>query len=515
MSSATSAEPGSQGPYPARMANKQPSKPNQKRAAGGAPAAPTPGQIRVHQIKQRVAPLLQASQFELAAALLEEVLPLDRRDPIMHKMLGFAYANMQMIDKGLVHLRRAVDLGVSDSETAVCLAGLYRDLGDTKGALRVVDGVLSGTPSDPKALRFKAWVLRSMGDSEGALDLIDRAQSAGAWSPELSITRAEILRKFKRYGEAVDELNAMLDDPRCRGGARRDCLFALGLTCDAMGEYDRAFEAIERANGMMEDKPLIPFDEFAAMWNKPDIDALPEAGPVPGVPDEKPIFVVGMPRSGTTLTEQILAAHSKISTVGESNAITTMLRDKFPKQLGGDVLGKIARDYFERIGAGKHRKADRIVDKMPENYYFLPAIRKALPRASVVHCTRDARDTCLSCFFQNFGERLPWTRRQETCARQYVIYRQIMDHWAEVLDLKIHESNYERLTSDPKPNVEQLLSHVGMPWDDACLAHHKQKSNVQTASVDQVRNPIYTTSQEKWRKYEKHLGPMLEILEGY
>ncbi|USN99082.1 MAG: sulfotransferase [Phycisphaeraceae bacterium] len=480
--------------------------------AGQLPSTPTPAQIKVHQIKLRAAPLLDGGQFDLAIALLEEVLPLDRRDGIVHKMLGFAYSNVQNTTKAGIHLRRAVELGVTDAETMTCLAGILRDTGDTRGSLRLIDKVLDSSPGETRALNFKARMLRSMGDAEAALDLLNRARDAGVWHAELAIMRAEIHRKFKRLEDGLGIIDELLADPRCPDHNRRDALYERGHTLDAMKDYDAAFDAFSRANAMLpEPKGVIPIDEFREIWSAEAITQIPAVGDA----SDRPVFVVGMPRSGTTLTEQILASHPRIGTVGESNALTLMLHDKLPTHLDADFLKKVAGVYLEKTAPSRAGKFARIVDKMPENYYYVAVISRSLPNASIIHCVRDARDTCLSCFFQNFGTRLGWTARLESCAKQYAFYRQIMDHWRQTVDKPILDSCYERLTSDPRPNVENLLSHVGMPFDEACMAHHKQKANVQTASVDQVRKPIYTSSQERWKRYEKHLGPMLEILEGY
>ena len=479
--------------------------------AGPTPSMPTPAQIKVLQIKNRVAPLLDSGQFELARTLLEEVLPLGRRDAVLHKMLGFAYANLQNTDRAGLHLKRAIELGVRDTDTHICLAGVCRDNGDTMAALRVVNTLLAGLPNDPKAINFKARMLRSMGDTDGALDLLESAREAGAWHANLSILRAEILRKFKRFDQALGEVRDLLDSPRLRENNRRDALFESGHIYDAMGDYDRAFDAFSRGNAMLDDTDLIPADEFREVWSREALEGIPRGEET----SDLPVFVVGMPRSGTTLTEQILASHPKIATLGESNALTAMLHDKRPPHFDAEAVRAVAEGYFERTNLRRLGKVSRVVDKMPENYYYLGVIARALPNASIIHCTRDARDICLSCFFQNFGTRLSWTRRITTCAKQFVIYRTIMDHWAEVLDEPVLENNYERLTSDPRPHVEAMLDHISVPFDEKCMAHHKQKANVQTASVDQVRNPIYTSSQQRWKRYEKHLGPMMEILEGY
>ncbi|MCA9299459.1 MAG: sulfotransferase, partial [Phycisphaerales bacterium] len=354
-------------------------------------------------------------------------------------MLGLGYANLQRTDKARRHLRRAMELGVRDADTVLGLAGVLRELGDLKGAVRVVDDVLALDPKQPKALRFKAWALRSLDKSDAALALLDGAIADGVWSPEISVMRSELLRQFRRFAESVEESNRLLDQPGLPSEMRRDGLHTLGLTYDAMGEYDLAFDAIARANAMLDDKEVLPIESFRKAWPKEVIDEIPESGET----SRKPVFVIGMPRSGTTLTERILAAHPRVASVGESNAMTTLMRDRVAVDMTADAVRRVAEGYLDRMGMAKFDKVSRVVDKMPENYFFVPAILKALPGASIIHCTRDARDTCLSYFFQNFGGLQPWSRRITTAAKRYVQYRQLMEYWDEVLGPDILEDNYE------------------------------------------------------------------------
>ena len=491
--------------------------PRQNRSRRPIDAAPTPAQIKIHQIKTRVAPLLLAGQHELAASLLEEVLPLDRRDPMLHKMLGGAYLGVQNTPKAILHLRRAAELGLEEPETLLSLASAYKETGDIRGSLRVVERVLNTMPEDARAVRFKAFLLRTLGESEKALDWIDAMREKMGAHPETTILRAQLLVRFKRFDEAERELTGLLDDESLLENHRRDALFDLGTLYDKTQRYDEAFDAIDRANRMLPETEVITPDQFRERWTPEAIAAIPTGTETA----DRPVFVVGMPRSGTTLTEQIIATHPNAATVGESPWMNNLCRGLLPEHLSSDRLDEIAATYLretdtllQRLGGNrKSKKAPptlRVVDKMPENYYFLPMIARSLPGAAIIHCTRDPRDTGLSCFFQNFGTRLGWTRRLKTIAQQIGLYHAAMEIWREHLGVEILESNYESLTGDPRPRVEAMLHHVGLPFDEACMAHHRNKATVQTASVDQVRNPIYTSSQQRWKHYEKYLGPLIE-----
>ena len=470
----------------------------------------------------------------MAIGLLEDVLPLDRRDGMLHKMLGAAYAGIQNTQKATLHLKRAAELGYDDPDTLLSLASIHKDTGDTRGSLRIVEKLIAREPNEPRASRFKAFLLRSMGEAQKALDWIDASREKLGVHPETTILRAELLTRFKRHEEAERALSALEADASILDGYRRDANFALGKVFDETARYDEAFEAIRKANHMLDRTEVVAPDLFRARWTVEAIAGIPTPAPTEAPASARPVFIIGMPRSGTTLTEQILAAHPEVESVGESGALNTLCRDLTPAHLTEETLTTVAETYLAETdpaapasapvnGKGKAkgksstrhkkpRRPSRVIDKMPENYYFVQIIARALPNARVVHCTRDLRDVALSCFFQNFGSRLAWTRRLETHADQNRLYRSEMALSSETHATEILESNYETLTSDPRPNVEAMLAHIGLPFDETCMAHHKQKSTVHTASVDQVRNPIYTSSQQRWRRYEQHLAPLIDAI---
>ena len=172
----------------------------------------------------------------------------------------------------------------------------------------------------------------------------------------------------------------------------------------------------------------------------------------------------------------------------------------------------MGRDYVRRIAA-LDANAERIVDKMPSNFLRIGLISLILPNARIIHCRRDPADTCLSCYKQLFGRGQSFSYDLQDIGRHYKLYLELMDHWRSVLPGRVYDVDYESLVAEPEDQIRRLLDHCGMPWDPACLRFHADRSPVHTASASQVRRPIYKSSIARWRRYERHLEPLLEILD--
>jgi hypothetical protein len=239
--------------------------------------------------------------------------------------------------------------------------------------------------------------------------------------------------------------------------------------------------------------------------------------------DESPVFIVGTPRSGTSLTEQILAWHGGVAAAGELDDIPRALRELAGGPLGTDdfvaPLGSLDRDTLEAI-AGRYLEAlpgrapgiVRITDKMPYNFLHLGFIAQLFPRARIVHCRREPLDSCLSCFFQRFSRGNLQTYRLEHLGAYWRQYARLMAHWHAVLDLPILDLDYEALVADIEGQSRLLVAFLGLEWDPRCLRFHESRRIVNTASFDQVREPVYSRSVGRWRHYAAHLGPLRAAL---
>jgi len=301
--------------------------------------------------------------------------------------------------------------------------------------------------------------------------------------------------------------------------------YAMGKEFEDQQQWDEAFEAFSK--GAAAKRSIEQFDEqteidtfdfltenFSEQW-------LNEGSS--GNPDTSPIFVLGQPRTGTTLIERIITSHSEVHSAGELQQFklavrrlsNTTIKKPFSRELFDaakplDYL-KVGNMYMQTIGRMRGNTA-RFVDKLPQNYLMIPLILKALPNAKIVHLVRDPMDACFSSFKQLFADAYQHSYEQEEMARHHVRYRKLMQVWRERFPGRFFDISYEDTARDIEPNAHALLEYLELPWQDECLNFHKQDSAVNTASAVQVREPAHTRSIGRWLRYEKHLQPMLNIL---
>jgi hypothetical protein len=303
--------------------------------------------------------------------------------------------------------------------------------------------------------------------------------------------------------------------------------FALAKAFEDIGDYPRAFGYLQTGNDLRSaeshydiesDRQLIQsiIDVFSS-------DAISGVKIDAGESD-RPIFIVGMPRSGTSLVEKILASHSDVHGAGELDYIFSLGTRLFLKE-SADYLFKsldsypasrfetMGRTYLEQINV-LNSQAPRITDKMPFNMMMVGLIKIALPNAKIIHCVRDAKDTCLSIFKQNFTTgNYRFAYNLKTVAQFHNQYRMLMQHWHEVMPGEIYDISYESLTRNPEHEIRALLSACDLDFQQSCVNFEKSDAIVKTASAFQVRQPMYTSSVKLWESYREFLGPMLDELE--
>jgi tetratricopeptide (TPR) repeat protein len=324
----------------------------------------------------------------------------------------------------------------------------------------------------------------------------------------------------------------VIEDQLAKGGASQvnRCYlhFTAAKAYDDIGDYDRAMAHFHKGNAAKNAK----YDPEAQSEKSRRITASFTPGRFAalagtGLADERMVFVVGMPRSGTTLVEQIIASHPRAHGAGElyfmesaiASLVVQIASEAAKSPEGGEKtsLQVPATRYLQDVMAHTANQdmpanTERIVDKMPANYHHLGWIRLMFPKAKIIHCRRDPRDTCLSCYFQNFKIRNDFAFDLPNLGFHYRHYQALMRHWRDILGIEMLEVDYERLVAEPEPAMREIIAYCGLPWDDACLEFHKTKRPVLTASFWQVRQPLYQGSTGRWRHYEQHLGPMLEAL---
>jgi hypothetical protein len=303
--------------------------------------------------------------------------------------------------------------------------------------------------------------------------------------------------------------------------------FALGKAYADLKDHRRSFEHLLAGNAAK--RATIGYDERAAFALFDRIEAtftreLMQAKAGGCDPSNMPIFIIGMPRSGTTLVEQIIANHPAVYGAGElqtfNNVLLTVRGPDGNSVPYPDFVPALDTDALRLIGAAylaEVRKlapgGKRITDKMPSNYYFAGLIKLALPNASIIHTLRDPVDTCISCFSKLFSAEQNHTYDLGELGRYYKRYERLMAHWRRVLPAgSILEVRYEDVVADLEKEGRRIVAHCGLSWHDDCLSFHKTDRPVRTASATQVRQPIYNSAVGRWRVYEQHLGPLLDAL---
>jgi hypothetical protein len=334
-------------------------------------------------------------------------------------------------------------------------------------------------------------------------------------------------------GKLPDADRALLEDrladPKLGKGYRARLLFGLAHVLDARDDFAGAARCLREANALTRElshgrRDYVPADHVRfvdGLMNAFDRDFFTRTTGA-GLDSRRPVFIFGLPRSGTTLVEQVLASHPRIHGAGELRFARQAL-DSIPETLG---RSEAPLEYVKHLGADiqalaeRHLKAlrhldggraERIVDKMPDNYLYLGLLASMFPNAVFIHCRRDLRDVAVSCWMTDFRN-IRWANDPEHIASRFVQYRRLMDHWQTVLPTTIHEVRYEDTVTDLEGVARRLLAACGQEWDPACLEFHRTQRPVRTASVTQVRQPVYQRSLARWKHYENELAELFAAL---
>ncbi len=395
-------------------------------------------------------------------------------------------------------------------------------------AIVLCQKALAVQPDFPWAMSALGVGLVVTGDIEGAVAISRRAVALAPDRPEICYNLTQFA-KVRRGDQVLDALETMLP------GAssllpREQCWlhFALAKAYDDIGEQDRGFAHLLEGNAAKrrqieynEAKAFVLMDRMREVFTAERLAARRDIGDPPGLP----VFIVGMPRSGTTLVEQVLASHKAVFGAGERSELPQAVERlerrvgevPFPESvwtLPAEELRQVGTDYVAALQA-LAPDATRITDKMPINFWYAGLIHLILPNARIIHVIRDPVDTCLSCFSKLFAGEVRFTYDLGELGRYYRAYQRLMAHWRAVLPAHVLlEVHYETLVKDFAEEARRIVAHCGLPWDDACLEFHKTPRPVQTASVLQVRRPLYHSSVGRWRPDAGLLQPLLEALQA-
>ncbi len=469
--------------------------------------------------------LQRLGRFEDAVSHYQRAIELKADIPDAHANLGRALGALGRWQEALPHVQQAVRLAPNAANAHHGLGFTLWNLERDPEALASFDKALSLDPRHVEAAMARGVLLYELGRQEEA-----RAQLAHVIALSPSRTAAYLhLSEAKRFAPGDADIAAMERLlPRVANQPLQEQVnlhFALAKAYGDTGEQARAFQHLKQGNALK--RRGLDYDEAATLQSYPRIARKFTAALIAqkaghGNPSERPIFIVGMPRSGSTLIEQILASHPRVHGAGERKdfreaivAVDEQQYENYPDlvaTLTPEQLGAIASRYLASMGAGAG-DTDRFVDKMLGNFVYVGLIHMALPRARIIHARRDPVDTCLSCFSQHFRTSQKFAYDLGELGRFYRAYDRLMAHWQSVLPAgAMLEMQYEDMVADLEGQTRRMLDYCGLAWDDACLAFHETQRPVRTASGAQVREPLYKNSVGRWRAYEDDLGPLIEAL---
>jgi tetratricopeptide (TPR) repeat protein len=466
--------------------------------------------------------LHHAGRSKEAAAVIAQAIQLNGNVPDAHYNLAAVHLRLGRPDLALHSVERALALRADYPEAWLTRGVSQLKLGKLDQAEASFTKALAQRPGFAQAHNNLGSLKENKGEFGAAIANWQRAIDA---KPDY----AEAYRNLAQHKVSALRPSDLKQMEALAGAgtlAPKDLAFinfALFEARHAAKQHDAAFAHLNRANELMHAQ--VPFkveaersmvESVRAAFSKEVINE----GARRGSQSDKPIFIIGMPRSGTSLVEQIIASHPQVTGAGELIYMAEVARpfmpkaDSLPVWQWGDAgidLEQLADTYLahlDRIAP----EARHVTDKMPSNFYFAGLIGMILPRAKIMHVTRHPMATGFACYRRRFDVGHGFSYDLQSIGQFYGLYRSLMAHWHAVMPGQILDVSYEALVSDPEPAVRTMLAHCELDWDDACLRFHENRRTVKTASAMQVRQPIYTSSVESWKQYAAHLQPLANAL---
>lgn len=479
---------------------------------------------------QTAANLEQTGQFARARSMYRQLSAKHPGSAAVFAGIGRCSMAMHEYEDARRALASAVRVEPRSPDHRSNLAYCLLSIGEIEEARNEAREALAIKSAHPFALRTLAETFRISGDAQGAYDTIAPAMTSARHDALMHIYFARLASGVGRHEEAASVLRAVDSAARLPDPVRSALHFELGTVLDKLKRYDDAWASFDLANRLTPNTYNLTalsahIDSLIRVWTPERVAAMPRAARS----SQLPIYIIGMPRSGSSLLEQVLSGCTEIAPGGERADIPLAARDLIYPEGGlhADAERMIQRiqgvrqGSLDRLAAQIVRNmskadpsAERVTDKHLLNFLYVPVIRMLFPDAPIIHTRRDPLDTCLSCYFQNFTTGMEFTNDLPTLAGYYNQYARLMRHWETVFPGAMLELNYEELVDDLERQARRVLEAIGLAWNDACLRFHERRNAVSTMSAEQVRRPIYTSSVKRWTNYERHIAALRTALEA-
>jgi len=480
------------------------------------------------QLRQEVLRLIQAKDWRGALGCIDRALSIEPHDAVMLIKRAQCLLALGRLPEACETAAAAQLKAPPDPVLYDALGGLFSRANDQQRALSAYDRAVTLAPNNPHFIFNRATVYRFLGRLAEAEADYDRVIALEPADYEAYANRSE-LRTQSVDANHIGELEALIAQGIADWRGDVQVRYALAKEYEDTGDHARSFQhlrqgAQRRREHMRYD---VAVDVATVDWIIEAFPAAPhESAPHPGpAPSDDPIFIVGLPRSGTTLVDRILGSHSKVYSAGELDHFALCIVDAARRRSGGAPLPRreliarsadldfpaLGRDYLDRvrrIAAGEVR----FTDKMPLNYLYCGLIRRALPNAKIVHVARRPMAACYAMYKTLFKDGYPFSYDLGEIGRYYVGYRRLMDHWQATMPAVIYPLSYEALVADQMGETRKLLDFCGLEWQDSCVEFHRNPQPTTTASAAQVRRPLYDSSISQWRHYSAELAELSRLL---
>jgi tetratricopeptide (TPR) repeat protein len=481
--------------------------------------------LEQHATFDQAASFFRAGDLEQAEAICRQLLKRNKRDADALQLRGTIALRRQDFTEAAKQYARCLTIKPREAHFHF-LAGKVATLqGQYRQALRKLDRALELEPGYEPAIEWKAKVLEFSGDYEHARALLEPLVASGRENAEMAEVQAKVDIHDGRHLEAAEIAERHLRRSDLSTAARHRLGHVAGSAYEKAGEHDKAFEAhteASRGAAVLFDRGTYTqsVNQLIDVFSADFVTALARHGNR----SQLPVFIAGMPRSGTTLVERIIDAHPHAYGAGElrdfdeiANDLQAELESSEPHlrsavDLDADDTARLSKRYLDSLRKTAPT-AKRVVNKSLENYRNLGLIAVLFPAAPIIHCFRDPRDTCVSCYMSSILPRAhPWISDLGDIGFAYGEYQRLIAHWRRVVTQPILEVGYEALVDDLEGESRRIIEFIGLEWDDACLQFHATGRVVRTASYEQVRQPIYRSSIGRYKRFERHLGPLMKAL---
>ncbi|MCC7387534.1 MAG: sulfotransferase [Phycisphaerales bacterium] len=468
-----------------------------------------------------------AQNHDGAIRVYQELIARDPGDPGLHYHI--AMARLARLDRegASVAIRDAIRLKADVPEFYAVQATIFRSLNRLDDALKAVRRGLEFAPDNLSLLQTAADLYNIRGDIAEGIALLEPHRLRAKDQPQFLVVLAQLYLSNDQPLEARAALERAISIPGITGHPAAWAHLHMGSVAEKLNDYQTAWKHYTEGNRhrgtvFNPDQHDAIIGEAIRLWSTERLAKMPRAK---NRKAEQLVFIVGMPRSGTSLVEQILASHPEVYGGGELNFVAQAGAELFRPTLKAPTLDEsmaaVRQPALDRESQKAQKlmtepapRAKRFTDKLPQNFLHLGLIELLFPEARVIHCMRDPRDVCLSCYTKLFGgaNSQPFSGDLTHLGRYHRAYERIMEHWYQVSKLPILPAVYEEGVQDLESFARRLVDFVGLEWHDACLRFWETKRDVVTASTDQVRRPIYTSSIGRWKRFESHLGPLFDAL---